>query len=168
MAQRMKMLGIGGRMIVWSATFGVPALIIHLLFPQVFSVPVPLMVALPLGAVLFASGIGLLAWSGRVFMGPFKNGELVTCGPYRYIRNPIYAAWIFFLIPALAVFARSWLVFLTVAVAVAAFMKNVRIEEKTLTDLFGDEYRNYCARTGRLLPFRYLSRTFFKSSRRTV
>ena len=78
-------------------------------------------------------------------------GGLVTSGPYKYIRHPIYAAIMYFMWAGIA----AHLSFVTVAVGLlATAMTAVRIagEEKLLTDTY-PEYVQYSQTTKRLIPF---------------
>lgn len=77
--------------------------------------------------------------------------ELVTDGPYRWVRHPFYVAF------ALAMAADSlvtanWFLALTGAIAVALIAIRTRTEEQKLVERFGDEYRRYMERTGRFIP----------------
>ena len=77
-------------------------------------------------------------------------GGLVTTGPYRYIRHPIYAAILYFLWAGIA--AHPSLVALTVVLLATAFTA-VRIvaEEKLLVTMY-PEYGAYARVTKRLVP----------------
>jgi len=77
--------------------------------------------------------------------------ELVTHGPYRWIRNPLYTA-AGFIFTGLGLVAASW--FLIAAAALAVVLVRLRLpkEEAQLEDRFGQEYRDYVSRTGRFLP----------------
>lgn len=77
---------------------------------------------------------------------------LVTHGPYRLVRHPMYA--MFYLL-ALAIFlltANAWVAGTFVVLLTAVMLMRVRHEEEVLTAAFGDDYRAYMARTGRFLP----------------
>jgi len=78
-------------------------------------------------------------------------GGLVTTGPYRYIRHPIYAAILYFLWAGIA--AHPSLVALAVVLLATAFTA-VRIvaEEKLLVTMY-PEYGGYARVTKRLVPF---------------
>jgi protein-S-isoprenylcysteine O-methyltransferase Ste14 len=77
---------------------------------------------------------------------------LVTIGPYRWIRHPIYAATILFA-SMLVITSANFLVAVC-AVAAASLMLGTRVpaEERLLIDRFGDQYRTYMRHTGRFLP----------------
>jgi len=81
-----------------------------------------------------------------------KGHELVRHGVYRSIRHPMYAAiWLFCIAQGLllANWLAGWATFVTFGVLY--FVRTPR-EEAMMCDLFGDEYRDYMRRTGRLIP----------------
>jgi protein-S-isoprenylcysteine O-methyltransferase Ste14 len=111
-----------------------------------------------LGLALSLYAAGLLLWApitlGR-FLVPyaavFENHELVTGGPFRFVRHPVYSG-------NLALFLGSALgmlniyLFLLWPIAVLGFIAEARIEERLLRDRFGAVYEAYAERTGGLLP----------------
>ena len=78
--------------------------------------------------------------------------ELVTHGPYRWIRHPLYTVGLM-LLASIGLMTASWLILLFVLV-MAVLMRIIVIprEERNLLGRFGDEYRAYMTRTGRFLP----------------
>jgi protein-S-isoprenylcysteine O-methyltransferase Ste14 len=82
-----------------------------------------------------------------------KEGQrLVTHGPYRWVRHPLYTAGLA-LFACLSLIAANWLLFGLTAVAVAGIAGAVvPREERALLAAFGPEYESYRARTGRFLP----------------
>jgi protein-S-isoprenylcysteine O-methyltransferase Ste14 len=111
------------------------------------------------GLVLAALGIGLAIWA-RLYLGrnwgmPMsvkENAELVTTGPYAYIRNPIYAGIVLAALGS-ALVDWWWAVFL--AYVVAYFAYSAKVEERILLKEFPDSYPAYRARTKSLIPFIY-------------
>ena len=80
-----------------------------------------------------------------------KKGTLVTSGPYRYVRNPIYLGAFTFII-ALALVSSNWFLLVPNIFIIAIVYMQVDGEEKMLLARFGDEYRNYMKRTPRIIP----------------
>lgn len=120
-----------------------------------FSVPSALRWA---GAVLVLMLIPLVTSAQRTLgrnVSPtvitHEDHELVTSGPYRWIRNPLYTAG-GLLFTGLGLVAASW--FLLAAAAFTVLLARLRLpkEEGELEARFGQEYRDYAARTGRFLP----------------
>ncbi|MDE2001085.1 MAG: isoprenylcysteine carboxylmethyltransferase family protein [Patescibacteria group bacterium] len=111
-----------------------------------------------IGALLAVAGIGLAIWA-RMFIGAnwgqpmtLRVGhELVTSGPYRYVRHPIYSG---VLLAMLGTAIASQLLWLAVFLMFAGFFTySARMEERTMTEQFGDAYRTYKAQTRMLVPF---------------
>jgi protein-S-isoprenylcysteine O-methyltransferase Ste14 len=77
------------------------------------------------------------------------EGGLVTAGPYRYLRHPIYAAILLFAgAGAVARPSAGSLFFLLVAAGAAV---RIAAEETLLVERY-PEYRDYARRTKRLIP----------------
>ena len=78
--------------------------------------------------------------------------ELVTHGPYRWIRHPLYTVGLT-LLTSIGLMTASWLILFFVLV-MAVLMRIIVIprEERNLLERFGDEYQAYMTRTGRFLP----------------
>lgn len=119
---------------------------------------------LPTGWRWFGVGLGLvgtllLLWVhhtlGRSFSVPGvmkEHQQLITTGPYRWTRHPMYTililvAIVYFLISANWFLGAIWLGWI-----VGTVISMIGDEEAALTDRFGDEYKAYAQHTGRFLP----------------
>ena len=80
-----------------------------------------------------------------------KVHTLVTTGPYCYVRHPFYSAFVVAIFGGSLV-AANWFVFVAGLVPFGFIVARTRIEEDKLVERFGDEYRNYIAKTGRFFP----------------
>jgi protein-S-isoprenylcysteine O-methyltransferase Ste14 len=82
-----------------------------------------------------------------------KEGHtLITTGPYSRVRHPIYTAAIIFCV-GMFVVSGNWIVgacFMGPFVGLCLW--RIPREERMMIEHFGDEYREYIERTGRLLP----------------
>jgi protein-S-isoprenylcysteine O-methyltransferase Ste14 len=111
-----------------------------------------------IGAVVFASGIALAIWA-RVHLGrnwgmPMTQKaepELVTSGPYRYVRHPVYSGLLAGLVGT--TLATNLIGLIIVAVLGGYFYYCGVVEEKNLTAIFPTEYPLYRAHTKMLIPF---------------
>lgn len=77
--------------------------------------------------------------------------ELVTGGPYRWIRHPLYTFGTSLFL-ALSLIADNWFIAILGMLAFVAVAIRTPQEEANLVAKFGDEYRDYMKRTGRFLP----------------
>jgi len=119
---------------------------------------------LPVGWRWFGIGLGLvgiflLLWVhhtlGKNFSVPGVMKEkqsLVTAGPYKWVRHPMYTV-IFLVTVVYFLISANWFIGLVwIGWIVGTVVSMVRDEEAVLIAKFGDEYRAYIRRTGRFLP----------------
>lgn len=121
-------------------------------------VPVPFLprgVSLAVGVPLLVLGVGLWAWgvSGLVRRGespdPRKaTGQLVSSGPYRFSRNPIYTGGTVGLLGLALLLDTATGVAVVLALALVVY-KLTLAEERYLDARFGDEWRQYHSRVRR-------------------
>lgn len=80
-----------------------------------------------------------------------RKHTLVTTGPYRWVRHPLYlgGAVGFF---GHSLLTASWFIAAAALAALGLLVLRTRIEEEKLIERFGDEYRRYADRTGQYLP----------------
>lgn len=116
-----------------------------------------------LGLLAYYVGIGLAVWA-KVVMGQSwgppgtrpdardRAVRLVTEGPFRYTRNPIYFGLWFGLMGAYLAL-ENWFVLGVLAIGLL-FPTLLRAEEEILRDMFGDTYAAYARRTSRWWPRR--------------
>jgi protein-S-isoprenylcysteine O-methyltransferase Ste14 len=113
----------------------------------------------PIGAVVMLFAIWLfwrshadlgLNWSATLEIR--KDHQLVTSGVYRRIRHPMYTS-IFLFSAAQAMLLPNWLAgFSALVPFTLLYLIRTPREEQMMSNIFGDEYRTYMQRTGRLLP----------------
>ena len=111
-----------------------------------------------LGLVLFAAGLAFAVWArlaiGRNWGTPMTEKdepELVTSGPYRLVRHPIYSGIL--LAAAGTAVALSWPWLVLVALIGIYFAYSAAVEERFLEQQFPEQYAAYERRTKMLVPF---------------
>ena len=77
--------------------------------------------------------------------------ELVTHGPYKYIRHPLYTFG-FLNFFGFTLVAANWFMLITALLTFSILLQRTPQEEAKLEERFGDQYRAYMQRTGRYLP----------------
>lgn len=80
-----------------------------------------------------------------------KDAQLVTTGPYRFIRHPLYTFGCMFVL-GLCLLSDNWLLLFFIAIALPLLLMRTPIEERKLRRRFGKDWDDYAARTGRYLP----------------
>ena len=114
-----------------------------------------------LGLVFQAIGIFIGIW-GILIMGignfniqsEVKSDSLITTGPYKWIRNPMYMAVILVYVP-IVIQNFSWINALVFIVLFIAILLKIYFEEQFLEERFGDNYLEYKRKTKSLLRFIY-------------
>ena len=112
-----------------------------------------------MGAVLGVAVVPLTYWVFRTIGRNIsetvltkETHELVTDGPYRWVRHPLYVAGSLLFVTA-SLLAANWFIGgITVVVIVMIVLVVIPKEEANLVETFGEAYRAYMKRTGRLLP----------------
>jgi protein-S-isoprenylcysteine O-methyltransferase Ste14 len=140
------------------------------LLPAEWALP-PLLIALHLGNVqaewlvvravglaIGLAGAALLVWSsvelGRFLMHEAAIREdhfLVTGGPYRFVRHPVYTGYLALLLGA-SVASLNVFLWLLWPVSLVGILIQAASEEEVLRARFGQEYENYARGAGLLLP----------------
>ena len=116
---------------------------------------VPLAVS---GAIVTTLG-ALLAFTARAAIGRNwgppavrrTDTELITSGPYAFVRHPIYAGILLMMIGTAVGLVLAW--WLVAAAAGIYFFISARAEEAYMAERFPDAYPAYRARTKMLIPF---------------
>jgi protein-S-isoprenylcysteine O-methyltransferase Ste14 len=79
------------------------------------------------------------------------NAQLVTNGPYRWVRHPLYVIGMIGF-AGFALLAENWFILLISALGFLALVVRADREEARLIEKFGDAYRQYMRLTGRFFP----------------
>jgi protein-S-isoprenylcysteine O-methyltransferase Ste14 len=111
-----------------------------------------------IGLTLFGLGLGFAVWA-RLHIGvnwgtPMTqkdDPELVTSGPYRLVRHPIYSG---ILVAGVGTaVALSWFWLIAVGLAATYFLYGATVEERYMAKQFPDTYPVYKRSTKMLVPF---------------
>ena len=108
------------------------------------------------GGALGIAGLVVMLWAIRTLlfarttiMPHHAARALVTSGPFRLSRNPIYLGLVFMYLGVAVVMNDAWPLVLLPAVLLIMSSLVIAREEVHLTEAFGDAYRAYCARVRR-------------------
>ena len=131
------------------------AFLLNWLFPLPFAFPKFLVWV---GYLLVLAGIGLAFSAASQFMRAHTtldpHGsviEIITSGPYRFSRNPIYLGLVCLLIGFPFIFRSYWGLILSPVLMVSLYQLVIKHEEAYLEKKFGDIYTSYKSRVRRWL-----------------
>ena len=110
------------------------------------------------GVILCAAGMAFLVWA-RQHLGKnwsqtvsVKVGhDLITSGPYRYVRHPMYAGGLIAAIGSAIVCGGAWIFLLVILGGI--FLWRVGAEDRLMAQRFPNEFPDYKKRTKALIPF---------------
>ncbi len=125
---------------------------------KVHTLPVHSLALQVIGVILVASGLGFAVWA-RIYLGrnwgmPMTKKaepELVTSGPYRFVRHPIYSGLLLAIVGTALATNVYW--FIALGIVGIYFLYSARVEERLMTTAFPVVYPSYRARTKMLIPF---------------
>ncbi len=111
------------------------------------------------GVLVAALGFALLEWSHRALGRNWsdhpritESQTLVTSGPYRWIRHPIYTAFLLILGSPLLISANGFIGGLWITLTALDVRGRIRFEEERMQARFGEAYESYLSETGLHLP----------------
>ena len=111
------------------------------------------------GIVLTVGGLGLtlaaqfaMGTSWRIGVDRSERTELVTDGPFRVVRNPVFAAMIPTSLGLVLLVPNAVAIVGLVALVIALELQTRRVEEPYLLATHGAEYSEYASRVGRFVP----------------
>ena len=123
--------------------------------------PMAMMTLSPTNQLPSGNALGFLAWMAARELGKqwrfqaaiSEGHDLITTGPYRFVRHPIYASMLMMLVATML----AWTWWPMAVIGLVSFVIGteirVRAEEKLLTYHFGDAYRSYRRQTRAYIPF---------------
>ena len=126
-------------------------------FPVPIDLPMPVRLAglaIAIASALFAAwGMWSLGKSYGIRMDLFEGHRLVTGGPYRLTRHPMYLGIVSFHVGATLAMESLLLLVITLAYVIPLTVMRIRAEDKVLAEGFGEEFRAFTGRVPALVPF---------------
>ncbi len=162
----------GNRSTVLAAQLGLVLVGLLLAAALLFWLWVPLPLPLPaaaalalevVGLALFVGGAVVVVWArqtlGRMWgistsreVKLLPDHQLVTSGPYRLVRHPMYFGWWAAVLGLLLIY-RTWILVLLLVMSLAVFYQRARLEDSVLAARFGAEWQRYIRQAKFIIPF---------------
>lgn len=148
----LSLTGVGPWLVLTILPFLITGVILQIFVPSVVAIPFfEAETSKNAGWMLIIPGF--IFWLSAVvqFSIGFPKGELITTGLYSVSRNPIYTSWILFILPGIAGIFNNW-IFLFAALAMyISILLFIKEEENQMLVHFGDLYKEYYQKVGRIL-----------------
>lgn len=111
-----------------------------------------------IGVLMFVSGLSTAIWARRHLgknwgtpMSIKANPDLITSGPYKYIRHPIYSGILLASLGTALAVSYFWLAIMLISGAY--FIYSATVEEKDMTKQFPYKYPDYKKKSKMLIPY---------------
>ncbi|MDP4267429.1 MAG: isoprenylcysteine carboxylmethyltransferase family protein [Bacteroidota bacterium] len=151
----MTVFGIGPKIVFTTVPYFILMTYISSEYPSIFNINfIPEYILKTAGILLLSFGILFFIRTQITFIKEIKKGKLITTGTFAYCRNPIYSAFILFIIPSIALLLNSWPSLTASLIAYIVFKINIKKEYNYLRDKFGDEYNEYERKVNEIFPFK--------------
>lgn len=115
-----------------------------------------------LGVVLLAAGVLLRFWGILHLKSQFtryvtvrEGDEIVSTGPYRKLRHPLYTGLLLITLGMAFFFASPIAAVIGGSVMIWALLQRIEYEEQLLIEKFGPDYQEWMKKRARLIPFIY-------------
>jgi protein-S-isoprenylcysteine O-methyltransferase Ste14 len=131
-------------------------------FTPIFPASMPVQVVMALVAVglavltvwLVAQSVRTLGKQWALVAHVVEGHQLITSGPYRIVRHPIYSG-MFMIMIATALVISHWLgLIVSTAFYTAGTVWRIKIEEKLLIETFGSQYQEYKRKVPAFIPWK--------------
>jgi protein-S-isoprenylcysteine O-methyltransferase Ste14 len=139
----LELFGSGRKIGLLTLPFVLAGLLANIWQPAFFSVGGPPPPVKAAAILLTAVGVTGWAWSVVLMLTKIPKKELMTTGPYRLAKHPLYTSIALFVLPWAGVLCNSWLGFLLGGIFYAGRRRYAPEEERLLEQRFGKEWEEY-------------------------
>lgn len=96
--------------------------------------------------------LAMIIWSIRSLPVSERGNKLSTRGAFKYVRHPLYTAFLSIFNFGLAAYLNSYIFIIWAIFMHPVWHRVVRYEEKLMVEIFGQAYVEYQTKTGRFFP----------------
>ena len=140
----MKITGVAPKIAVPTLLYIILAVVMDSLTKPLFTITQNnYSILVVIGVLLILIGVVLVSIVGRELVKSYKSTVLMTSGLYKVFRNPMYTAYLIFIMPGISILFNSWLVLSSVILNFILFQVFIKEEYKYLEKTFGEEYKRY-------------------------
>jgi protein-S-isoprenylcysteine O-methyltransferase Ste14 len=165
MNEKMSRWGVGPAFAVLSIRYTIIMSIITRFFHPVFQINiVPSWFLSIIGMSLVLIGVLFLTISVKTVMRAYNTDTLVADGIFKCCRHPLYASWVVFIVPGIALLLKSWTLLTTPIFMYFLLLKLAKKEELYLEHLFGSKYLEYKIKVPCILPIGCFKQSYNKAN----
>ncbi|MEZ0235828.1 MAG: isoprenylcysteine carboxylmethyltransferase family protein [Actinomycetota bacterium] len=139
-----ELVGSGDTIMLATLPFIVLGVIVNLAFPSFFEVGGPSDTLRIASIVVLIPGVMVWLWSAVLILRKVPRGELITTGPFAWVKHPIYTSVALLVIPCAGFLLNTWVGALIGVVLYIASRRYAPEEEAQLAESFGPAWDEYC------------------------
>jgi len=137
------LVGSGEKIGLLTLPFLIIGLILNIMNPSVFSVGGPSTVLKAISIITLIPGVTIWAWSVVLILIKVPKRELITNGPYSWVKHPLYTGVALLVLPWIGFLFDTWLGVLIGIILYTGSRIFSPEEEKILSKTFGATYDEY-------------------------
>ena len=137
------LVGSGDRIGKLALPFLIVGIALNVAFPAFFSVGGPTAALRALSIAVLVPGIVVWAWSVYLILTRVPRHELITSGPFRLVKHPLYTGVSLLVLPWVGFLLNSWLGVVFGIVLYAGSRRYAPAEEEALASEFGPAWDSY-------------------------
>ena len=138
------LVGSGHKIALFALPFVLVGLALNLALPSAFDVGGPPPALAAVSIVVLTVGVTIWVWSVVLILLKVPRGELITSGPYVFVKHPLYTGVALFVVPWAGFLLNSWV---GVVIGGGLYLGSRRYapeEEAELSRTFGTVWDDYC------------------------
>jgi len=140
----MDLVGSGHKITLFTLPFAAAALIVDVVAPDFFGMGTPPAALRIVSGVVLVAGLVTWGWSVALILTRVPHGQLITTGPYRVVKHPLYTGVALLVLPWVGFLFGTWLWAFVGVVLYLASRHFSREEEAELSERFGEGWTRYC------------------------
>ena len=140
-----RLIGSGDRIALVTMPFAIVGVVLNVAFPSAFEVGGPSSALRAFSIVVLTVGVAIWIWSVALILTKMPRGELITTGPFAWVKHPLYTGVSLLVLPWLGFLLNTWLGAAIGIVLYLAARRYAPAEEAELARTFGaawDDYSN--------------------------
>jgi len=139
-----RLVGSGDKIGLVAFPFLVVGVVLNVVYPSAFDVGGPPTALRVISYVALIAGVTIWVWSVVLILVKVPKGELITSGPFRLVKHPLYTGVAVLVLPWLGFLFNTWLGAAIGAILYLGSRRFAPEEEAELSETFGPEWDDYC------------------------
>jgi len=138
------LVGSGDKIALSTLPFLLAGVALNIAYPVAFHVGGPSTALVVISVIALIAGVTIWIWSAVLILVKVPHGELITSGPFRLVKHPLYTGVALLVLPWLGLLLNTWLGAAVGFILYVASRRFSRDEEAELSKTFGQTWEAYC------------------------